>query len=570
MPNREESAEFHAEWMQRLDRLMPVPTLLVAALVVSRSEAPILSALCILLYAAFNIAISQIAMRGGPVSQSGPARLAASGGALILLGWLSGPDASAWYLGVLAVFAAVFAESGWRQIVFVLGFSVATLVGAKLGGETWTGLVPIAVYLLCVCWLSAGLSRALYAAWYRARCSAADLIEKNERLEVALSTKQRFLATMSHEIRTPLNGVLGMAEVLESTSMDTAQRAMLRTIQSSGKGLLVVLNDVLDTAKLDAGKLHLETVAFDPAELLGSVLGLMSASTQGSSVRLVLELDPSLPPALQGDPSRIRQVLLNLLGNALKFTPTGQVEIRGQWANGQLRIDVEDSGIGISSEAQQRVFEPFAQASQSHNSGGTGLGLSISKQLAELMNGSLSLSSTLGVGSCFSLIIPAPLGTLQATVEHQAAALSGHILLVDDNEVNLTVAQRMLTVQGCIPTLARNGAEALELAEQQGFDLVLMDCQMPVMDGLEATRALRARGVKTPILALTASVTESASSACIDAGMDAVLAKPVSMEMLNQALKQWLNTDEATLDPVYKRPSSQPTPEPGNASKRPM
>ena len=570
MPNREEIAEFHAEWMQRLDRLMPVPTLFLAALVVSRSEAPLLSALCILLYAVFNIVISQIAMRGGPVSQSGPARLAASGGALILLGWLSGPDASAWYLGVLAVFAAVFAESGWRQVVFVLCFSVATLIGAKLGGETWSALVPIAVYLLCVCWLSAGLSRALYAAWHRARCSAADLSEKNQRLEEALSTKQRFLATMSHEIRTPLNGVLGMAEVLETTSMDSAQQAMLQTIQSSGKGLLVVLNDVLDAAKLDAGKLNLETVSFDPAELLGSIVGLMSASTQGLPVRLELELDPSLPPALQGDPSRIRQVLINLLGNAIKFTKQGQVQIRGRWSEGQLTIDVEDSGIGISAQAQQQVFEPFAQATQSHSSGGTGLGLSISKQLAELMNGSLSLRSTLGKGSCFSLVIPASLGTLQASVQQVPAALSGHVLLVDDNEVNLKVAQRMLTVQGCIPTLARNGEEALALAEQQGFDLVLMDCQMPVMDGLEATRALRARGVKTPILALTASVTEAAGSACIDAGMDAVLAKPVSMEMLNQALRQWLNTDESTLDPVYKRPSSQPTAESGKASNRPM
>ena len=322
---RQAILDFHVEWMRRLDRLMPVPTLMVAALVIESSQAPLLSGLCVFMYVVLNVGISQVAIRTGQVHQMGVARVVANVGTILLLGWISGPGASAWYLGVLAVFAAVFGTSGLSQVLMVAAVSATTLLGAKLGGETWYGLVPIAVFMACVSWLSFGLSRALYSSWTRERSSSKDLHEQNQHLEQALSTKKRFLATMSHEVRTPLNGVLGMAEVLETTTLDLEQRSMVETIQSSGHGLLQVLNDLLDTAKLEAGKLNLQPTVFEPGKLIRSVVELMRAGTHGIPVELELELDPDLPRGLVGNPARIRQVLLNLIGNALKFTKAGRV-----------------------------------------------------------------------------------------------------------------------------------------------------------------------------------------------------------------------------------------------------
>lgn len=542
---------FHAEWMKLLDRLLPLPTLVVGALVAYQSPRPWLSVLCLVLYAGLNIAISQVVLRGyASIAPAGLARLCATAGTLFLFCWLSGPDSSAWYLGVITIFSAVFAQSGWRQLGYVFAFSLSTLAGAYLAGMALPALLPIGVQLAIVGWLSVGLARALFSNWSKAQASTQILAQQNETLEAALSARQRFLATMSHEVRTPLNGVLGMAEVLENTPLDEAQRGMVRTIQTSGQGLLQILNDVLDTAKLDAGKLRLSSQDYAPRTLVESVVQLMGAGTESRPVTLVCELDDSLPPALLGDPSRIRQVLLNLVGNALKFTPQGQVYIRARWEAGRLLVEVEDTGIGISQALQQTIFQPFSQAEGAQSAGGTGLGLAICLQLTQLMQGTLTLQSTLGKGSCFRLCLPAPVGTLSGDPEPAPVrSNTGRVLLVDDNEVNLQVAERMLTLCGCAPVLARDGEEALKRASTQAFDLVLMDCQMPRMDGLEATRRLRAQGIAIPILALTASVTHEAKNACLEAGMDQVLAKPLSLPMLSQALEEHLG------NPVRERAS---------------
>lgn len=533
---------FHAEWLLLLDRLLPLPSMVVGGLIISQSERPWTSGLLILLYALFNMGVTQLALRTDDlVRPTGMARFCASAGPLFLLTWLSGPESSAWFLGVITTFAAVFAQSGWHQLGYVISFTAVTLVGTRLGGMSWDELLPVAVQMAVVGWLSVGLSRALYDNWNRARASAQSLAQQNETLEAALSARQRFLATMSHEVRTPLNGVLGMAEVLQSTVLEPEQRGMVRTIQTSGQGLLQVLNDVLDTAKLDAGKLRLSNSAYAPATLIGAVVALMQASTHGREVRLIAELDPKMPAALHGDPSRIRQVLLNLVGNALKFTPEGEVRVRARWEDAVLFVEIQDTGIGISEAAQERIFQPFSQAEGTETSGGTGLGLAICLQLTELMQGTLTLQSQLGQGSCFRLCLPAPLGTLSEAPEAPAISpTTGRILLVDDNEVNLQVAERMLILCGCTPTLARDGQEALHKATAEPFDLILMDCQMPRMDGLEATRKLRERGLDLPILALTASVTQEAQKACLDAGMDQVLAKPLSLPVLSQALGEHL------------------------------
>lgn len=363
-----------------------------------------------------------------------------------------------------------------------------------------------------------------------------------ERTQLALKARKEFMATMSHEVRTPLNAVLGMAELLGETSLDAEQYQMVRVIRESGEGLLGVLNDILDMAKLDAGRMELEHIAYSPEELLQGVGALMRGALKSDRVTLRVE-GVALPKQLKGDPQRIRQVLLNLVGNAVKFTRQGEVSVTALWAQDRLRVEVRDSGIGISEEAQRALFEPFVQGEMgtSRRFGGTGLGLAICKRLLDLMGGRLELQSTLGVGSCFSFEIPAPIAAAASPVRvvTDSVALPARVLVVDDNPVNVMVVQRMLKQLGVDSEVAEHGRQALERAGRSQFDLVLMDCHMPEMDGYEATRRLHKSQPALPIVALTAGLTPEEQEACWSSGMDAILAKPVSMEKLRAELGRW-------------------------------
>ncbi len=389
--------------------------------------------------------------------------------------------------------------------------------------------------------------------------SATELaIRRRIETDAANAAKTQFLANMSHEIRTPMNGVIGALDLLGRGELSAPQRKLLETATSSSEALLTVLNEVLDFAKIEAGKLELLQEPLFIRAVLVSVVNLFSPLAQHKGLALSADLDPTLPARVRGDAARIRQVLLNLVGNAIKFTDRGSITVRARRAPGggdsrlMVVFEVEDTGIGIASDVAPSLFTAFFQADQSDQRrfGGTGLGLVISKRLAEAMGGELSVDSTLGRGSVFRLSLP--LEALPDLPEPQAPApsaaqpsakLSGKVLLVEDNPVNRTLAGAMLRSLGLEVVEAEDGKIALQQMERSAFDLVLMDCQMPVMDGFAATREIRGRATPdshTPIIAVTANAMSGDAERCLQAGMDAHLAKPFTLDQLRAAITPWL------------------------------
>ena len=407
-----------------------------------------------------------------------------------------------------------------------------------------------------------------------------ELQAAKEAAEAANEAKSRFLANISHEIRTPMFGVLGLTDLLRSEAQTGRQRELAGMVHASGEALLRILNDLLDISRIEAGKLTLDQAPFDLARELQGVIGLFAEMAGSKGVALSLELAADLPAAVLGDAGRVRQVVLNLVGNAVKFTSHGRVtvtlavdppeaDVTSRW----FRITVRDTGIGIPAEALARIFEAFTQADDGlHRShGGTGLGLAIVRELVGLMGGTVAVESTPGVGSCFTVVLPlqpvtpadeplpvmpvVPVQPVEPPVPDsppavQPAALpvpssppsGGHrqILLVEDNPTTQTLLRLLLEKAGHDLTIAGSGHEALQLAAARPFDLILMDCQMPGLDGLETTRRLRASGVATPVVALTAHARREDAEGCLAAGMDDFLAKPFRQQELHAMLQRWL------------------------------
>jgi len=398
------------------------------------------------------------------------------------------------------------------------------------------------------------VARQLYElAWLRHQNEwiAQQHRQAQQQAEHSSAAKSRFLATVSHEIRTPLNGILGLTQLLQRGPASGEQQHQLQLVADSARHLRTIIDDILDMARIESGRLVLTDESFDLATLVEDVVAMHRPLAHDKGLQLQLHMTPELPTSWRGDPARIRQVLDNLLGNAIKFTHQGQVSLRVDTGPAGLRFTVNDSGSGIAPDALQRVFEPFEQADNapSRAAGGSGLGLAIARQLARAMGGDVGCTDSSSAGSTFVFDLgarPQPSGP-----QREQGSGPAQVLVVEDNEVNAIVATEMLRRLGCEPLLAEGGEQALQLLQTRAVDLVLMDCQMPGIDGYETTRRWRAQEAeqgrpRLPIIAVTANATPGDREACLAAGMDEHLPKPFELDSLKGAIQRHLPAPTAS------------------------
>ncbi len=392
----------------------------------------------------------------------------------------------------------------------------------------------------------------------------ATLRESEHRARQADHAKSRFLANMSHEIRTPLNGIIGMTQLISDTQLTEEQKDLVETIRISSDTLLTLVNDILDLSKIEAQEMTIESIAFDVNKVVEDVHKTMSFAAKVKGLEFRRMLAPNLGCDLKGDPTRVRQVLLNLVNNAIKFTSQGAVEIHTLVLNAGLtsikfRVEIHDTGIGIKPDALARLFKPFSQAdaSTTREYGGTGLGLSISKSLINAMGGQIGVIEKIPQGSIFWFELELDIENAHKDMRSSSAKIESlasgaladfRILVAEDNSINAKVVSAMLSRMGYNSLLVGNGAEALDALRTQPFDLVLMDCQMPEMDGYEATRKIRAADQswnKIPVIAQTANAMKDDLDLCMAAGMNDYITKPINYDVMQEVLQRWVSNRQS-------------------------
>ena len=463
---------------------------------------------------------------------------------------VEGVGSLAWIvLGPPIALAVGGRRAGWITLGISMAAIVVGLVGIERGWLAWVpgvdrtfGTRLIALLAVCVTafLLMSASDRENEASLEALRAQNGALLAAQAEAEHANRAKSEFLATISHEIRTPLNGVTGMVTLLRDERDPQRVQDGLRIIEQSAEMLLAVINDVLDFSKIESNRIELEEVPVSLESELEPVMELLEARAAERGNDLELTVDVDVPAFILGDPTRLRQVVLNLLSNAVKFTEAGKIACHVATRDGRIIIEVSDTGPGMSEELRQRLFSPFVQAdaSTTRRFGGTGLGLVICRRLAEAMGGTVTVESEVGRGSRFTVSLPcrptrAP-PQVAATVA--ARSTSRSVLVVEDNFVNRVVAVRLLEKMGHRVSVANDGEQALSLLSERRFDLVLMDCHMPVMDGFETTRQLRARGDLTPVYSLSAAATNEDRDHCLAVGMTGTLSKPLRLARLAEVL----------------------------------
>ncbi|MGF1755895.1 ATP-binding protein [Vibrio makurazakiensis] len=372
--------------------------------------------------------------------------------------------------------------------------------------------------------------------------------ESRRRAEESERSTREFVAMINHELRTPLNGLLGSAELLSDTELTVHQQEMVGNLTQSGELLRVIINDLLDYSKMNAGMLELIENKFPLANLRNTLNGIFVNQASEKRIGFTIDVESDVPHYFFGDLERVTQIFVNLIGNAIKFTEYGEVKVMMRWQFGVLKCSVEDTGIGIPENSIENLFLPFTQSdrSSSRNYEGTGLGLAICKQLVGLMDGSISVTSSVGKGTKFSIDLPLKElseSRVHANVESDIMSEVGisllQVLVVDDINMNQIIIQQMLGKIDITPDCAENGIEGMKYALEHYYDIIFMDCRMPLMDGFEATRQLRDGGYTRPIIALTAGTTIEEREKCIESGMDDILSKPYTAEDLREMLKKW-------------------------------